>query len=199
MEPKQDGIGVKIENDFSATYGKVDSLEKIINAFGVKHIDITRDTRIIYVEGITDYNYLTAFKLLMEHIENKEINTAFMPINGVGKTNDERQKKDIIDSLCQLSKNPTLLIDSDISADQFAELAEETSLRITQLKDINPNFITIEDLFDNMDKQFFRIDKRHKDALASSLFKNNIIEYYEKKIISQATIDNFFKVIREID
>ena len=199
VEPKQDGIGVKIENDFSATYGKVDSLEKIINAFGVKHIDITRDTRIIYVEGITDYNYLTAFKLLMEHIENKEINTAFMPINGVGKTNDERQKKDIIDSLCQLSKNPTLLIDSDISADQFAELAEETSLRITQLKDINPNFITIEDLFDNMDKQFFRIDKRHKDALASSLFKNNIIEYYEKKIISQATIDNFFKVIREID
>ncbi|WP_297297663.1 AAA family ATPase [uncultured Brachyspira sp.] len=199
VEPKQDGIGVKIENDFSATYGKVDSLEKIINAFGVKHIDITRDTRIIYVEGITDYNYLTAFKLLMEHIENKEINTAFMPINGVGKPNDERQKKDIIDSLCQLSKNPTLLIDSDISADQFAELAEETSLRITQLKDINPNFITIEDLFDNMDKQFFRIDKKHKDALASSLFKNNIIEYYEKKIISQATIDNFFKVIREID
>lgn len=199
VEPKQDGIGVKIENDFSATYGKVDSLEKIINAFGVKHMDITRDTRIIYVEGITDYNYLTAFKLLMEHIENKEINTAFMPINGVGKPNDERQKKDIIDSLCQLSKNPTLLIDSDISADQFAELAEETSLRITQLKDINPNFITIEDLFDNMDKQFFRIDKKHKDALASSLFKNNIIEYYEKKIISQATIDNFFKVIREID
>ncbi|MEI0563990.1 ATP-binding protein [Brachyspira pulli] len=199
VEPKQDGIGVKIENDFSATYGKVDSLEKIINAFGVKHIDITRDTRIIYVEGITDYNYLTAFKLLMEHIENKEINTAFMPINGVGKPNDERQKKDIIDSLCQLSKNPTLLIDSDISADQFAELAEETSLRITQLKDINPNFITIEDLFDNMDKQFFRIDKKHKDALASSLFKNNIIEYYEKKLISQATIDNFFKVIREID
>ena len=130
---------------------------------------------------VYSYNYLTAFKLLMEHIENKEINTAFMPINGVGKTNDERQKKDIIDSLCQLSKNPTLLIDSDISADQFAELAEETSLRITQLKDINPNFITIEDLFDNMDKQFFRIDKRHKDALASSLFKNNIIEYYEKK------------------
>ena len=68
VEPKQDGVGVKIENDFSATYGKVDSLEKIINAFGIRHIDITRDTRIIYVEGITDYNYLTAFKLLIEHI-----------------------------------------------------------------------------------------------------------------------------------
>lgn len=199
VEPKQDGVGVKIENDFSATYGKVDSLEKIINAFGVKHIDITRDTRIIYVEGITDYNYLTAFKLLMEHIENKEINIAFMPINGVGRPNDERQKNDIIDSLCQLSKNPTLLIDSDISADQFAELAENTSLRITQLKDINTNFITIEDLFDDNDKQTYKINKNNKDALASALFKNNIIDYYEKKLISQVTIDNFFKVIREID
>lgn len=199
VEPKQDGVGVKIENDFSATYGKVDSLEKIINAFGVRHIDITRDTRIIYVEGITDYNYLTAFKLLMEHIEDKEINIAFMPINGVGRPNDERQKNDIIDSLCQLSKNPTLLIDSDISADQFAELAENTSLRITQLKDINTNFITIEDLFDDNDKQTYKINKNNKDALASALFKNNIIDYYEKKLISQVTIDNFFKVIREID
>lgn len=177
----------------------MDSLEKIINAFGVKHIDITRDTRIIYVEGITDYNYLTAFKLLMEHIEDKEINIAFMPINGVGRPNDERQKNDIIDSLCQLSKNPTLLIDSDIAADQFAELAEETSLRIIQLKDINTNFITIEDLFDDKDKQIYKIDENNKDALASALFKNNIIDYYEENQISQTTIDNFFKVIREID
>ena len=199
VEQKQDGVGVKIENDFSATYGKVDSLEKIINAFGVKHIDITGDTRIIYVEGITDYNYLTAFKLLMEHIENKEINIAFMPINGVGRPNDERQKNDIIVSLCQLSKKPILLIDGDNSADQFAELAENTSLRITQLKDINPNFITIEDLFGDEDKQTYKIDKNNKDALASALFKNNIIDYYEKNLISQATIDNFFKVIREID
>lgn len=68
VETKQYGIGVKIENDFSAAYGKVDTLEKIINAFGVKHIDITGNTKIIYVEGITDYNYLTAFKLLMEYI-----------------------------------------------------------------------------------------------------------------------------------
>ncbi|MBW5377291.1 ATP-binding protein, partial [Brachyspira pilosicoli] len=197
VEAKQDGIGVKIENDFSATYGKVDSLEKIINAFGIKHIDITRDTRIIYVEGITDYNYLTAFKLLMEHIENKEINIAFMPINGVGRPNDERQKNDIIDSLCQLSKDPTLLIDSDISADQFAELAENTNLRITQLKDINPNFITIEDLFDDNDKRTYKINKNNKDALASGLFKNNIIDYYENKLISQTTINNFFGVINK--
>ncbi|WIH88406.1 AAA family ATPase [Brachyspira pilosicoli] len=199
VEQKQDGVGVKIENDFSATYGKVDSLEKIINAFGVKHIDITRDTRIIYVEGITDYNYLTAFKLLMEHIENKEINIAFMPINGVGRPNDERQKNDIIVSLCQLSKNPILLIDGDNSADQFAELAENTSLRITQLKDINPNFITIEDLFDDNDKRTYKINKNNKDALASALFKNNIINYYDKKLITETTINNFFKVIKEID
>ena len=93
VEVKQDGIRIKIENDFSATYGKADTLEKIVNAFGVKHIDITKNMRIIYVEGITDYNYLTAFKILMEHIESKETNIAFMPINGVGRENDEGKKK----------------------------------------------------------------------------------------------------------
>ena len=198
VESKQDNIGVKIENDFSATYGKVDTLEKIINAFGVKHIDITRDIKIIYVEGITDYNYLTAFKILMEHIENKETNIAFMPINGVGRENDEDKKKIIIDSLCKLSKNPTLLIDGDNSANQFDKLAEGTNLKITQLTDINKNFITIEDLFNEKDKETYKIDNKNKDALYSSLFKNNIIDYYEKELISDKTINNFFKVIKEI-
>ena len=135
----------------------------------------------------------------MEHIENREINTAFMPINGVGRPNDERKKNDIIDSLCKLSDKPILLIDSDISADQFTELAEGTNLRITQLEDISSNFVTIEDLFDDNDRQIHKIDKKNKDALDSALFKNNIIDYYEKKLISQTTIDNFFKVIKEID
>ena len=122
-----------------------------------------------------------------------------MPINGIGRPNDERKKNDIIDSLCKLSNKPILLIDSDISADQFTELAEGTNLKITQLKDINPNFITIEDLFDDNDKGTYKINENNKDALASALFKNNIIDYYEEKLISQRTIDNFFKVIREID
>ena len=199
VERKQDSIGVKIENDFSATYGKVDTLEKIVNAFGVKHIDITRDTKIIYVEGITDYNYFTAFKILMEHIENKESNIAFMPINGVGRPNDEKRKKNIIDSLCQLSAHPILLIDGDDSADQFRKLAENTNLKITQIKDIDSDFITIEDLFDDEDKQKYKIDKNNKDALSSGLLKNNIIEYYEQNLLSQKSINNFFKVIREID
>ena len=77
-------------------------------------------------------------------------------------------------------------------------MAEGTNLKITQLTDINPNFITIEDLFSEKDKETYKIDSKNKDALYSSLFKNNIVEYYEKGLISEATIDNFFKVIREI-
>ena len=198
-EIKQDGIGIKIENDFSATYGKSDTLEKIINAFGIKHIDITRDTKLIYVEGITDYNYFTAFKILMEYIEDKEIDIAFMPINGIGRENDEKQKNIIIEALCNISKNPSILIDGDNSANQFKELAKNTNLKVTQLTDINSNFVTIEYLFSDEDKQIYKIDKKNKDALYSSLFKNNIIDYYNKELISKETIDNFFKVINEID
>lgn len=100
--------------------------------------------------------------------------------------------------LCQLSEKPILLIDGDDSADQFKKLAENTKLQIMQIKDINPNFITIEDLFDDAYKEKYKICKNNKDALSSSLLKNNIIEYYEENLISKTTIDNFFKVIKEI-
>ena len=77
-------------------------------------------------------------------------------------------------------------------------MAEGTNLKITQLTDINKNFITIEDLFNEKDKETYKIDNKNKDALYSSLFKNNIIDYYEKELISDKTINNFFKVIKEI-
>lgn len=135
----------------------------------------------------------------MEYIEDKEIDIAFMPINGIGRENDEKQKNIIIEALSNISKNPSILIDGDNSANQFKELAKNTNLKVTQLTDINSNFVTIEDLFSDEDKQIYKMDKKNKDALYSSLFKNNIIDYYNKELISKETIDNFFKVINEID
>ena len=42
-------------------------------------------TEIVWVEGITDYNYLTMFKNLL-NIED----VAFIPFNGVGKTDEDQ-------------------------------------------------------------------------------------------------------------
>ena len=65
IKNNKDGIGVKIQSNFSALADdEVDTLDSIINSFGILRSDLTREDKIIFVEGITDYNYLTAFKLL---------------------------------------------------------------------------------------------------------------------------------------
>ena len=65
IKNNKDGIGVKIQSNFSALADdEVDTLDSIINSFGILRSDLTREYKIIFVEGITDYNYLTAFKLL---------------------------------------------------------------------------------------------------------------------------------------
>lgn len=70
IKNNKDGIGVKIQSNFSALADdEVDTLDSIINSFGILRSDLTREYKIIFVEGITDYNYLTAFKLLY----NKDI------------------------------------------------------------------------------------------------------------------------------
>ena len=130
-----------------------DKLQEIINSFGVNHRDITRNHKIIFVEGIIDYAYLTAFKLLKEYKEGKPVNIAFIPIGGLGKKKDMEYKQDIIDILCEIDKSPMLLIDGDNMAAEFKNLASGTSLNITKLSDIDSSFTVIENLFSDNDKK----------------------------------------------
>lgn len=193
VELKQNGVGVKIENDFSATYGKVDSLEKIINAFGVKHIDITRDTRIIFVEGLIDYNYLTAFKKLKETKENKKINVVFLPIHGLGKDNAEMNNK--LKQLVQF-REAIILTDSDDRATLFKKASESNSLMkekliVFQLKEADQSFKEIESLFSDNDKERYKEMIQNKSGSLSSLFKNNIL----KRELDEQTINNFNKLL----
>lgn len=120
IRQKKNGTGVEIENDFSAIIDyenkidnedtKTDTLEEIINSFGVKRVDITKDDIVIFVEGITDYNYLTAFKLLKEREENKKSNLVFIPVGGLG--GDDVQMLDKLYKLVQFEK-AVLLTDGD--------------------------------------------------------------------------------------
>lgn len=196
IKPIENAEGVKIENDFSAIYKKnPDKLQEIINSFGVNHRDITRNHKIIFVEGITDYAYLTAFKLLKEYKEARQINIAFIPMGGLGRKQDTKYKQDIIDILCDIDKKPILLIDGDNMAEEFENLANGTSLNITKLSDIDSSFTVIENLFSDNDKEKFKSMIENKDSREASIFKNNILELE----LEEETINNFFKVIREID
>lgn len=195
---RKDGNGVEIVKDFSGINSwDVDALEDIINSFGVLHRDILTNpnNKVIFVEGITDYNYLTAFKLLRA---NKEINIVFLPIAGLGDKDKKDQMKIIIEKLSKF-KNPIIFTDADDAGIIFQELSsgKKDSLKVITLKDIPDlnNKKKIEDLFSENDRKNYSyvLDSKNKSSKGSSLFKNTIVN--KKSKLEEETINNFNKVL----
>ena len=193
---KKDKIGVEIQNDFSAIgEDEVDTLNQIVDGFGVLHRDIITNpnNRVIFVEGLIDYNYLTAFKKLKEAKENKKINLVFLPIHGLGKDNAEMNNK--LKQLVQF-REAIILTDSDEMANLFKKASESNSLmkeRLTifQLKEAYESFKEIESLFSDNDKERYKEMIQNKSGSLSSLFKNNIL----KRELDEQTINNFNKLL----
>ena len=50
------------------------------------------DDKLIFVEGITDYNYLTAMNFLYEKERGGKERLLFLPINGLGKMSTIEQQ-----------------------------------------------------------------------------------------------------------
>ena len=196
----EDGNGVKIINDFYAINPddddtNVDTLEDIISSFGVLHRDILTNpnNKVIFVEGITDYNYLSAFKLLREDNDNKKINIVFLPISGIGNKNT---MKIIIEKLSGF-RNSIVFTDADKSGIIFQGLSSDKkdSLKVITLKDI-PDLNDkkeIEDLFSENDRKNYYYVIERKNTKGSSLFKNTIIN--QKSKLEEETINNFNKVL----
>lgn len=194
IKNNKDGIGVKIQSNFSALADdEVDTLDSIINSFGILRIDLTREYKIIFVEGITDYNYLTAFKLLYNQNKKEEekLNIAFIPINGLGKDNDEMRNKLI--KLIKF-KDAILLTDGDTRGNTFKNLCSEEKLKdkliVIQLTEIENSFKNIENLFAQSDKEKYKNIIEDKSIEKSSPFKNSIAQLE----LDAKTIENFNKV-----
>lgn len=195
IKNNKDGIGVKIQSNFSALADdEVDTLDSIINSFGILRSDLTREYKIIFVEGITDYNYLTAFKLLYnrnEKEEGKKLNIVFIPINGLGKDDNEMRYK--LTKLIQF-KDAILLTDGDTRGNTFKNLCSEEKLkdRLTAipLTEIDALFKNIENLFAQSDKEKYKNIIEDKGIEKSSPFKNSIAQLE----LDAKTIENFNKV-----
>lgn len=199
IKNNKDGIGVKIQSNFSALADdEVDTLDSIINSFGILRIDLTREYKIIFVEGITDYNYLTAFKLLYNQNKKEEekLNIAFIPINGLGKDNDEMRNKLI--KLIKF-KDAILLTDGDTRGNTFKNLCSEEKLKdkliVIQLTEIEDSFKNIENLFAQSDKEKFKDIIENKGIEKSSPFKNSIAQLE----LDAKTIENFNKVLEYLN
>ncbi len=202
--------GSVINNNFNYPLNNVqrdsDALDKIKRSLGVgQHVfHNPQKHRIIFVEGITDYCYLSAFKLYFNERECKKrpIPFTFLPIFGL--KNNSNDMKETIQKLCELDNRPIVLIDDDrkddadqqATSERFKEKNEEMDNPITilQLSQCDKKFKQIEDLFSEHDKKEYTQSKRIELAMA---FKTRLL-YGGKDAVEKQTKRNFLKLFKWI-
>lgn len=194
----KDSKTTQVMNDFSNN-----ALFNIVKALGTEIIEFGRK-KLIFVEGITDYHYLYAFKNLYEKEQGKSLNLVFLPIGGLGKWEDnerefKQQQGQIKENLIYLAKSlnqtPVLFVDSDKAGDKMREL-EDNDLKIPTLQEAlgeENEAKAIEDLFEEADREQFKLDKK-SNANARN-FKNEILE----SCIQEKTKERFYKVLKYLE
>ena len=152
-----------------------------------RHVLLNPDDVLIFVEGITDYNYLVAFKNMF-----KIDRLTFIPIQGIRRLNLDRD-------LLKITKKPILLVDSDGDGKYVVEkYGENKNVEIHQLATIDSKFTEIESLFSEADRKLYCFRDGDKgDYKLSSFFKHNIEDL--KKKLSKETKDNFEKLLTQIN
>ncbi|WP_163535094.1 ATP-dependent nuclease [Helicobacter suis] len=215
----KNGKGAWIQNNFSKLDDReddreVDVLKEIGKAFGGLKINF-REDQLIFVEGIMDYNILSAY----QEIRDTKSDFVFLPIDGVGDAEKGEIEVKIPKLLkfieeMDLKKTPILLFDGDragykavVSAKKETIKAEKESMSIHafSLKDIpkeskeSKEFKDIESLFSQEDREKFDlIDCKDRQVanMVSSAFKNT---HDLKDKLSKETKENLEKVFEVLE
>ncbi|WQS98214.1 hypothetical protein FNE53_01965 [Helicobacter pylori] len=195
---------VSIRHFSSVDLGDNGALKTIKKSLGVSHKILNENDRLLFVEGISDYNYLSAFKLLYEQekktsLDMAFLNIVFLPINGLGnddlKESKKPQMKQILETLAEEEPNATLLVDGDTRGDACEELNKElkNKLNILKLNDCDDsfkNFKNIEDCFSQKDKikldlknKSFRSHTAYTSTLKNDLLLNPSLVEAERKFL----------------
>ncbi|MFP6274127.1 ATP-binding protein [Helicobacter pylori] len=185
-----------------------DALDKIKRSLGVgQHVfHNPQKHRIIFIEGITDYCYLSAFKLYFNEREFKDnpIPFTFLPISGL--KNNPNEMKETIKKLCELDNHPIVLTDDDrkdgsdpqrAKSEQFKNANEEMHdpITILQLSDCDRHFKQIEDCFSANDRKKYAKNKQMELAMA---FKTKLLYGGKDDVVSEETKKNFLKLFEWI-
>ncbi|WP_208356938.1 AAA family ATPase [Helicobacter pylori] len=203
VEKETEGSAIKNSFNYPLNNASKDSdaLDKIKRSLGVgQHVfHNPKKHRIIFVEGITDYCYLSAFKLYFNEREFKDnpIPFTFLPISGLKKNPNDM--KETIQKLCELDNNPIVLTDDDIKdgsdpqrakSEQFKNANEEMHdpITILQLSDCDRYFKQIEDCFSANDREKYAKNKCMELAMA---FKTRLLYGGKDDVMSEETKKNF--------
>ncbi|WRB63092.1 ATP-binding protein [Helicobacter pylori] len=210
VEKKEEGSA--IENTFNYSLKNdanrnSDALDKIKRSLGVSQnvFHNPQKHRIIFVEGTTDYCYLSAFRLYFNEREfkNDPIPFTFLPISGLKANPKDMQKT--IQKLRKLDNNPIVLIDDDRKCDfdqnakseQFKKANEEMHdpITILQLSSCDENFKQIEDCFSANDREKYAKNKRMELVMA---FKTRLLYSEKDDVVGEETKKNFLKLFEWI-
>ncbi len=184
-----------------------DALDKIKRSLGVdQHVfHNPKKHRIIFVESITDYCYLSTFKLYLYYKEYKDnlIPFTFLPISGL--KNNPNEMKETIKKLCELDNHPIVLTDDDRKCDSDQNATSERFKRanedlgnpitILQLSDCDKHFKQIEDCFSANDRKKYAKNKQMELTMA---FKTRLLYGEKDDIMSEETKKNFLKLFEWI-
>ncbi len=207
VEKKEEGSAIEntfnysLKNDANRNF---DALDKIKRSLGVSQnvFHNPQKHRIIFVEGITDYCYLSAFKLYFNEREfkNNPILFTFLPISGLKK--EPNEMKETIQKLHELDNDPIVLIDDDRRSknkfsEQFKKANEEMPdpITILQISSCDENFKQIEDCFSTNDREKYAKNKRMELAMA---FKTRLLHSEKDDVVGEETKKNFLKLFEWI-
>ncbi|MFP6041086.1 ATP-binding protein [Helicobacter pylori] len=203
--------GSAIKNSFNYPLNNAskdsDALDKIKRSLGVgQHVfHNPKKHQIIFVEGITDYCYLSAFKMYFNEREFKDnpIPFTFLPISGL--KNNPNDMEETIQKLCELDNHPIVLTDDDrkcvfnqqATSERFKRANEEMHdpITILQLSDCDRHFKQIEDCFSASDREKYAKNKRKELAMA---FKTRLLYSRKDDVVSEETKKNFLKLFEWI-
>ncbi len=201
----ENNFNYSLKNDASRNSDALDKIKRSLGA-GQNVFHNPQKHRIIFVEGTTDYCYLSAFKLYFNEREFKDnpIPFTFLPISGLKKESNEM--KETIQKLCELDNNPIVLIDDDrkdgsdpqrAKSEQFKNANEEmpNPIKILQLSSCDGNFKQIEDCFSAKDKEKYAQNKCMELAMA---FKTRLLYSGKDDVMSEETKKNFQKLFEWI-
>ncbi|WQY61311.1 ATP-binding protein [Helicobacter pylori] len=206
VEKETEGSAIKNSFNYPLNNASKDSdaLYQIKRSLGVgQHVfHNPQKHRIIFVEGITDYCYLSAFKLYFNKREFKDnpIPFTFLPISGL--KNNPNDMEETIQKLCELDNNPIVLTDDDrkcvfnqqATSERFKRANEEMHdpITILQLSDCDRHFKQIEDCFSANDRKKYAKNKQMELAMA---FKTRLL-YGGEDAVEKQTKRNFLKLFK---
>ena len=162
--PRDDG-STHIENNFDrfGGEGNHDVIAPIIGGLTVSRNYMRSDNRkTVFVEGPTDYFYLTAFCEALR-MRGKEYDIDFIPINGVGGGAD--RPKNVVSQILSIERNPTIFTDSDYAGMEFKKAAEAKRIKPSSIAEIlGDGKKVIEDVFSATDAEKLGIKTKEGDS-----------------------------------